>query len=78
MQSKTIWHVGGYNRNYGDFVLLESMRENLSKISPIPLNFVNIDCQSTHFFPELIEQLNNKAAMLLIGGGGFIMNRNWL
>ncbi len=76
MQSKTIWHVGGYNRNYGDFVLLESMRENLSKISPIPLNFVNIDCQSTHFFPELIEQLNNKAAMLLIGGGGFIMNRH--
>lgn len=76
MKSKTIWHVGGYNRNYGDFVLLESIRENLEKQSDIPLNFVNVDCQSTHFFPELIDELNEKADMLLIGGGGFIMNRH--
>ncbi len=76
MKSKTIWHVGGYNRNYGDFVLLESIRENLQKQSDIPLNFVNVDCQSTHFFEELINQLNEKADMLLIGGGGFIMNRH--
>lgn len=76
MKSKTIWHVGGYNRNYGDFVLLESIRENLEKQSDIPLNFVNVDCQSTHFFPELIDELNETADMLLIGGGGFIMNRH--
>lgn len=76
MKSKTIWHLGGYNRNYGDFVLLESIRENLEKQSDIPLNFVNIDCQSTHFFTELIDELNEKADMLLIGGGGFIMNRH--
>ena len=76
MKSKTIWHVGGYNRNYGDFVLLESIRENLQKQSDVPLNFVNVDCQSTHFFEELINQLNEKADMLLIGGGGFIMNRH--
>ena len=76
MKSKTIWHVGGYNRNYGDFVLLESIRENLEKISDIPLNFVNIDCQSTHFFEELIDEMNEKADMIIIGGGGFIMNRH--
>ena len=76
MKNKTIWHVGGYNRNYGDFVLLESIRENLEKQSDIPLNFVNIDCQSTRFFSELIDELNEKADMLLIGGGGFIMNRH--
>ncbi len=76
MKSKTIWHVGGYNRNYGDFVLLESIRENLERISDVPLNFVNVDCQSTHFFNELIDELNEKADMLLIGGGGFIMNRH--
>lgn len=76
MRSKTIWHVGGYNRNYGDFVLLESIRENLEKQKDVPLNFVNIDCQSTHFFPELIDQMNEKADMLIIGGGGFVMNRH--
>ena len=76
MKSKTIWHVGGYNRNYGDFVLLESIRENLEKQRDIPLNFVDVDCQSTHFFSELIDELNEKADMLLIGGGGFIMNRH--
>jgi len=75
MKSKTIWHLGGYNRNYGDFVLLESIRENLQKQSDVPLNFVNVDCQSTHFFEELIDELNEQADMLLIGGGGFIMNR---
>ena len=76
MKSKTIWHVGGYNRNYGDFVLLESIRENLEKQSDVPLNFVNVDCQSTHFFDELIQQMNEKADMLIIGGGGFVMNRH--
>ena len=75
-KSKIIWHVGGYNRNYGDFVLLESIRENLERHSNIPLSFVNVDCQSTHFFDELIDQLNKKADMLLIGGGGFIMHRH--
>lgn len=76
MKSKTIWHVGGYNRNYGDFVLLESIRENLIKDSDVPLNFVNVDCQSTHFFKELIDELNEKADLLIIGGGGFVMNRH--
>ena len=76
MKSKTIWHLGGYNRNYGVFVLLESIRENLQKQSDVPLNFVNVDCQSTHFFEELIDELNEQADMLLIGGGGFIMNRH--
>ena len=76
MKSKTIWHVGGYNRNYGDFVLLESIRENLEKQSDVALNFVNIDCQSSVFFDELITQMNKKADMLLIGGGGFVMNRH--
>ncbi len=76
MKSKVIWHVGGYNRNYGDFVLLESIRENLQKQSDVPLSFVNVDCQSTHFFAELIDQINNNADMLIIGGGGFVMNRH--
>lgn len=75
MRSKNIWHVGGYNKNFGDFVLLESIRQNLSSISDIPLNFMPIDCQNTHFFEKIIDRMNSEADMLLIGGGGFVFNR---
>ena len=75
MRAKNIWHLGGYNRNFGDFVLLESIRQNLSNISDIPLNFFPIDCQSTHFFEKIIDRMNVEADKLLIGGGGFIFNK---
>ncbi len=74
-KQKTIWHLGGWNRNYGDFVLQASIKENLMKNSDIPLNFVPIDYQNTHFFPELINRMNEEADLLLVGGGGAIFNR---
>lgn len=76
MKSKVIWHVGGYNRNYGDFVLLRSIRDNLQQLTKTPLKFVSIDCQNTHFDLKLIEELNATADMLIIGGGGMVMNRH--
>lgn len=76
MKAKVIWHVAGYTRNFGDFVLIESIRQNLRDQSDIPLEFVNIDCQNTHFYNEVIEKLNKEADLLLIGGGGFVFHRH--
>ena len=75
MSKKTIWHLGGWNRNYGDFVLLASIKQNLNMLSDEFINFVHIDYQNTHFFDEMIDTLNNEADLLLIGGGGAIFNR---
>ncbi len=74
-ETKTIWHLGGWNRNYGDHVLQASIKENLMKVSDYPLNFIHVDYQNTHFFPELIDRVNNEADLILIGGGGAIFNR---
>lgn len=75
MKDKTIWHVGAWNRNYGDWVLQASIKENLKKVSDIPLDFVHVDCQNTYFSLDLIDRLNKEADLLLIGGGGLIFNR---
>lgn len=75
MNYKTIWHLGGWNRNLGDAVIKASIRENFQKLSKDSLNFVYIDYQNTKVTEELIESMNNSADLLLIGGGGAVFNR---
>lgn len=73
---KTIWHLGAWNRNYGDHVLQASIRENILSQSEESIDFVPVDCQNTHFHEDLIEVMNKEADLLLVGGGGLIFNRS--
>lgn len=75
MKPKNIWHLGAWNRNYGDYVLQEGLQTSLQSQSNYPLNFVPIDCQKTWFHEALIDKLNAEADLLLVGGGGLIFNR---
>lgn len=69
-QYKTIWHVGGWNRNYGDLALQASMAERFHAQATEPLNIVPLDNQKTWFHPDLISKMNDEADLLLLGGGG--------
>ena len=75
MTAKIIWHVGGWNRNYGDFAIQAGLERMLRRVSSAPLIFVPVDCQKTWFHPALIDRLNAEADLLLVGGGGMIFNR---
>lgn len=74
-KNKTLWHVGGWNRNYGDFAIQAGMMSRLMAESPAPLQFVPIDCQRTRFHRALVETMNRDADLLLIGGGGMVFHR---
>ncbi len=71
----TIWHHGAWNRNFGDWVLFDSIQHNLIKAAGRALHFVPVDSQRTVYREELIAKLNAEADLLLIGGGGLIFNR---
>ncbi len=75
MASKTIWHVGGWNRNYGDFAIQAGLQRMLRRVADEPLIFVPVDCQQTWFHPALIDRMNAEADLLLVGGGGMVFNR---
>lgn len=75
MAAKTIWHVGGWNRNYGDFAIQAGLQRMLRRVAAQPLIFVPVDCQQTWFHPALIDRMNAEADLLLVGGGGMVFNR---
>jgi len=75
MAAKTIWHVGGWNRNYGDFAIQAGLQCMLRRVAGEPLIFVPVDCQRTWFHPALIDRMNAEADLLLVGGGGMVFNR---
>jgi hypothetical protein len=72
---KTIYHVGGWSRNYGDLSLQAGQMRVLQEDSDAPLRFVPVHCQQTWFHPDLIEKINDEADLLLVGGGGLIFHR---
>lgn len=72
---KTIYHVGAWNRNYGDWALQAGLQLKLQEVSPHPLRFIPVDCQKTFFHPDLIEYINRQGDMLLVGGGGLVFHR---
>ena len=75
MSEIKIWHVGGWNRNYGDFAIEVGLQSMLRRVADRPLVFMPVDCQQTLFHPALIDRLNAEADMLLVGGGGMIFHR---
>jgi Polysaccharide pyruvyl transferase len=75
MPAKNIWHVGGWNRNFGDFAIEAGVQTMLRRVAKRPLIFTPVDCQQTWFHPALIDRLNADADLLLVGGGGMIFHR---
>lgn len=72
---KVIYHVGAWSGNFGDSILQQSIRQNLMQASKHKLEFRYINCQHQEFTQELIEEINQKSDLLLIGGGGLVFYR---
>lgn len=71
---KTIYHYGGWGRNYGDLAIQASMMAMLQEKSSEGLNFIPIDLkQNIPLHADLIDIINMKGDMLLVGGGGLLM-----
>ena len=76
--SKKIFHIGAWNRNIGDWTMGYNTHRLLEKHAEqrgVHLSFNLIDSQRSEFHDALIQQINEEASLLLIGGGGMIFNR---
>lgn len=70
----TIYHVGGWGRNYGDLAIRYSMEWYLNTHFERPVRFVPIDCKDERPIDLLmVEEINDCGDQLLVGGGGMIM-----
>ena len=72
---KTIWHIGAWNRNIGDWSLMYSMHRMLNEQAQEAIHFHLIDSQRTYFHQGLVDQMNEEADLVLVGGGGLIFHR---
>ncbi len=73
-----VWHIGAWNRNYGDWALAYQMHRLFNEQARERgwhLNFYLVDGQRTHFHPQLIDQINEEADLVVLGGGGNIFHR---
>ncbi len=71
---KTIFHYGGWSRNYGDMSIQHGMINKLMSISKYSLNFVPIDLkESNELSFEDVDYINQHGDALIVGGGGMIM-----
>lgn len=73
-----VWHIGAWNRNVGDWALAYQMHRLLNEQGAsrgIAFRFHQIDSQRTFFYPELVDQMNDEADLIVIGGGGLIFAR---
>jgi len=79
---KKIFHWGGWSRNVGDLAIQAGMMNTLQKQSTEPLEFIPLNSDLIEGVPPpsfhtgLIDTINHHGDMLLVGGGGQIMNRN--
>ncbi len=73
-----VWHVGAWNRNIGDWALALAMHRQLNEQASergLHLCFSLVDSQRTRFHPALVDQMNDEADLVLVGGGGLIFHR---
>jgi len=78
MKMNRIFHIGAWNRNIGDWTMGYNTHRLLEKHAEergAHLSFNLIDSQRSEFHDALIQQINEEASLLLIGGGGMIFNR---
>lgn len=74
-RTKIIYHVGAWGGNFGDSILQQSARINLTELAGCEIEFRYINCQQTEFTPQLISDINESGDLLLIGGGGLVFYR---
>ncbi len=73
-----VWHIAGWNRNVGDWALTYHQHRLLNeaaKSAGLSFKFYPIDGQRTFFHPGLIDQMNEEADLVMVGGGGLIFHR---
>ena len=73
--AKRICHVGAWAGNFGDSIIQQSIRHHLLSLAQYDLKISYLNCQKIEFTKELIDDLNNSADLLLVGGGGLIFYR---
>ena len=69
-----IFHLGAWNRNYGDWAIQRVVRGLLSDLGE-PYEIIDLDSQRTVFDDALIAEINSNGDLLIVGGGGLIFNR---
>jgi len=76
-EMKTIYHYGGWGRNYGDLAIQAGMIHTLQDMASRQgqiIEFIPIDLkQNSPLYPDLIDLINYQGDMLLVGGGGLLM-----
>ncbi len=73
-----VWHIGAWNRNVGDWALAYQMHRLLNeqaRTRNLHLTFYLVDSQRTFFHPAMVDQINEEADLVLVGGGGLIFFR---
>lgn len=78
MKVAKVWHIGAWNRNVGDWALAYQMHRLLNeqaRTRNLHLTFYLVDSQRTFFHPAMVDQINEEADIVLVGGGGLIFFR---
>jgi len=74
----TVWHIGAWNRNFGDWALAYQMHRLLNEqaaLRDLHLDFYLVDGQLTHFHSRLVDQMCEEADLVILGGGGCLFHR---
>jgi len=73
-----VWHIGAWNRNVGDWALAYQLHRLLNEQGrprDVTFKFYMVDSQRTYFHQALVDQMNEEADLILVGGGGLIFFR---
>ena len=68
------WHIGAWNRNFGDWTLAYQLHRRLNEQAEkrgLYLRFYLVDAQRTGFYPELVDHMNAEADLIIWGGSLF-------
>jgi len=71
---KPIWHFCVMTGNRGDKAIRGSIARSIHKYIDVPIAYFNVKFEE--LTEQRIEQLNNEASMLIIGGSGLYTNYN--
>jgi len=74
MMLRPIWHFCVMTGNRGDKAIRASIARSIHKYVDVPIAYFNVKFEE--LTAERIEQLNNEASMLIIGGSGLYTNYN--
>jgi len=73
-----VWHIGAWNRNFGDWALAYQMHRLLNEQAAsrdLHLSFYLVDAQHTYFHRRLVDQMCEEADLVIVGGGGCLFHR---